>query len=88
MSCKGVVMTQLTIDVPDDIAEQFKQQAAQAGLSLSRYFVELGKRAAETMQKKPDMNHTFSVEFFKDKISIAEDFDEPLPDSFWLEGKL
>jgi hypothetical protein len=34
-------MTQLTIDVPDDIAEQFKQQAAQAGLSLSRYVMSL-----------------------------------------------
>jgi hypothetical protein len=25
---------------------------------------------------------------FKGKIKISEDFDEPLPDSFWLEGKL
>ncbi len=25
---------------------------------------------------------------FKGKIQISEDFDEPLPDSFWLEGKL
>lgn len=25
---------------------------------------------------------------FKGKIKISEDFAEPLPDSFWLEGKL
>lgn len=25
---------------------------------------------------------------FKGKIKISEDFDEPLADSFWLEGKL
>jgi len=25
---------------------------------------------------------------FKGKIQISDDFDEPLPDSFWLEGKL
>jgi hypothetical protein len=81
-------MAQLTIDLPEDIAEQFKQQAAQAGLSLSRYFIELGKLASETMQKKPVAQNTFSFEYFKDKISIADNFDEQLPDSFWLEGKL
>lgn len=25
---------------------------------------------------------------FKGKIQISDDFDAPLPDSFWLEGKL
>jgi hypothetical protein len=25
---------------------------------------------------------------FKGKIQISDDFDEPIPDSFWLEGKL
>jgi hypothetical protein len=25
---------------------------------------------------------------FAGKIHISEDFDEPLPDSFWLEGKI
>ena len=25
---------------------------------------------------------------FKGKIQISDDFDDPLPDSFWLEGKL
>jgi hypothetical protein len=25
---------------------------------------------------------------FKGKIHISDDFDEPLPDSFWLEGQL
>ena len=25
---------------------------------------------------------------FKDKIHIDDDFNEPLPDSFWLEGKV
>lgn len=24
---------------------------------------------------------------FKGKITISDDFDEPLSDSFWLEGK-
>ena len=25
---------------------------------------------------------------FEGQIQISDDFDEPLPDSFWLEGKL
>ena len=25
---------------------------------------------------------------FKDKIQMSDDFNEPLPDSFWLEGQL
>jgi len=25
---------------------------------------------------------------FKDQIHMSDDFNEPLPDSFWLEGKL
>lgn len=25
---------------------------------------------------------------FKDKIHMSDDFNDPLPDSFWLEGKL
>jgi len=25
---------------------------------------------------------------FEGQIKISDDFDEPLPDSFWLEGKI
>ncbi|MDD5267388.1 MAG: hypothetical protein PHO08_09715 [Methylococcales bacterium] len=25
---------------------------------------------------------------FEGKIKISDDFDDPLPDSFWLEGKI
>ncbi len=25
---------------------------------------------------------------FKDKIQMSDDFNEPLPDSFWTEGRL
>lgn len=34
-------------------------------------------------QKKPII-----LGLFKDKIKISDDFNEPLPDSFWLEGQL
>ncbi len=35
---------------------------------------------------QPSKPITFGL--FKGKIQISDDFDEPLPDSFWLEGKL
>jgi len=35
---------------------------------------------------QPQKPITFGL--FKGKIQISDDFDEPLPDSFWLEGKL
>lgn len=34
-------------------------------------------------QKKP-----ITLGLFKDKIQMSDDFNEPLPDSFWLEGQL
>ncbi len=37
-------MTQLYCYVPEDIARQAQQKAAQSGLSLSRYLAELVKR--------------------------------------------
>ncbi|MGR8935986.1 MAG: hypothetical protein ACU837_16635 [Gammaproteobacteria bacterium] len=30
----------------------------------------------------------FKFGLFAGQIEISDDFDEPLPDSFWLEGKL
>ncbi len=36
-----------------------------------------------TQQFKP-----ITMGLFKWKIQISNDFDAPLPDSFWLEGKL
>ncbi len=31
---------------------------------------------------------SITLGLFKGKIHISDDFDEPLPDSFWLEGQL
>lgn len=38
----------------------------------------------ETEQPKKPV----TLGLFKDKIHMGDDFNEPLPDSFWLEGKL
>jgi hypothetical protein len=36
----------------------------------------------------PSQASSLKLGLFKGKIKISEDFDEPLPDCFWLEGKL
>ena len=33
-------------------------------------------------------NKPLKLGLFKGKIKMSDDFNEPLPDSFWLEGKL
>lgn len=35
-----------------------------------------------------DINQPRKLGLFKGQIKMADDFNEPLPDSFWLEGKL
>lgn len=47
-------MTQLHCYVPDEIAQQAKLRAEQAGLSLSRYLAELVKRDAQSVAGWPE----------------------------------
>ena len=39
-------------------------------------------------QETPPPNKPFKYGLFKDQLEISDDFDDPLPDSFWLEGKI
>jgi hypothetical protein len=39
-------------------------------------------------EETPQAFKPITLGLFKGKIQISDDFDEPLPDSFWLEGKL
>lgn len=47
-------MTQLHCYVPEEIARQAQQKAAQSGLSLSRYLAELVKRDTCTINGWPE----------------------------------
>lgn len=73
-------MIRLEFDVPDEIAELAKQNAKKAGLSTSVYLAGLIER---DLAKRP-----LSLGLFEGKVRLNDDFNEPLPDSFWLEGKL
>ena len=73
-------MIKLEFDVPNEIAELAKQNAEKAGLSISVYLAGLIQR---DLAKRP-----LTLGLFEGKIRLNDDFNEPLPDSFWLEGKL
>ncbi len=73
-------MIRLEFDVPDEIAELAKQSAEKAGLSVSVYLAGLIER---DLSKRP-----LTPGLFEGKGRPSDDFDEPLPDSFWPEGKL
>jgi len=38
-------------------------------------------------EEAPVVASALKLGLFTGKIKISEDFDQPLPDSFWLEGK-
>ena len=39
-------------------------------------------------EEKPPIKKPMQLGMFAGKIHMSDDFDAPLPDSFWLEGKL
>lgn len=52
--------------------------------------VKAGKAKVIVMYEEeiPKLVRPITYGLFAGKIQISDDFDEPLPDSFWLEGKL
>lgn len=72
-----------TIELPADI-----DQNHQIHLQLPET-VKAGKAKVIVMyEEETTQNKPFIFGLFKGQIQISDDFDEPLPDSFWLEGKL
>ncbi len=72
----------ITFDLPPEIASRLNQKAAQEGQDVIGYLRRLAFREAEaeenTMQK-PRVPGLHAGRYW-----IAEDFDAPLPESFWL----
>ena len=53
--------------------------------------IHAGKAKVIVMYEEGDSNKKnkpFEYGLFQGQIEISDDFDEPLPDSFWLEGKI
>ena len=75
-----VKMTKLEFDVPEEIAQLARLNAEKVGLSLPVYLAGLIER---DLKKR-----ALTMGMFEGKIHLSDDFNDPLPDSFWLEGKL
>jgi hypothetical protein len=70
-----------TIELPADIDQNHQihlqmPETVKAGKAKVIVMIE-----DETTQRKP-----FKFGLFEGQIQISDDFDDPLPDSFWLEG--
>jgi hypothetical protein len=72
-----------TIELPADI-----DQNHQIHLQLPET-VKAGKAKVIVMYEEETKQHKpFKLGLFAGQIQISDDFDEPLPDSFWLNGKI
>lgn len=72
-----------TIELPADI-----DQNHQIHLQLPET-VKAGKAKVIVMVEDETTPHKpFKFGLFEGQIQISDDFDAPLPDSFWLEGKM
>jgi hypothetical protein len=72
------------IELPADI-----DQNHQIHLQLPET-VKMGKAKVIVMYEEEAQapSKPLKLGLFEGKIKISDDFDDPLPDSFWLEGKL
>jgi hypothetical protein len=74
----------ITIDLPADAIERLTRQAAQQGQDVAGYVRHLAVReseAEETPSRQPALR---MPGLHRGRYGIADDFDTPLPDSFWL----
>ena len=72
----------ITFDLPSDIADRLDQKAAQEGQDMAGYLRQIALREAEAEGNgaaEPRLPGLHTGWYW-----IAEDFDAPLPESFWL----
>ena len=73
----------ITIDIPPDVADRLTRKAADEGRDVAGYVRHLALRETEAegdgAQPTPRTPGLHAGRYW-----IAEDFDAPLPDGFWL----
>jgi hypothetical protein len=77
----------LTLDLPSELEQYLLQEAKEQGVSIEAMTLRLlansilaRQKPAETLLVK--QQRVFGQ--YQGRISMSEDFDEPLPDTFWL----
>ena len=72
----------VTVDLPPQVAQMLIQKAAQDGQDITGYLQQLAVREAQPAPQEPSALRTPGLH--AGQYWIADDFDAPLPDSFWL----
>ncbi|WP_295617464.1 hypothetical protein [Chamaesiphon sp. GL140_3_metabinner_50] len=76
----------LTLNLPAELEQYLLQEAREQGVSIEAMTLRL-LTSVVTKQKPADVVSSKQPRVFgqyQGRISMSEDFDDPLPDSFWL----
>jgi len=74
----------ITIDLPPEVADTLTHKAAQEGRDVAAYVRHLALRASEADEAGYAEAAPRTPGLHAGRYWIAEDFDAPLPESFWL----
>ena len=76
----------VSVDLPPEVAWSLTQKAAQEGRDITGYLRQLAVREAQAAPQElmPLQAASRTPGLHAGQYWIAEDFDAPLPDSFWL----
>ncbi len=80
--CYNSAMT-ITYELPPEIVSRLDRKAAQEGQDTVEYLRQLAVQEAEAEGGEPPAQPRIAG-LHAGQYWIAEDFDAPLPDSFWL----
>ena len=74
----------ITIDLPPEVADTLMHRAAQQGRDVATYVRQLALHASEAENAAHTQADPRTPGLHAGRYWIAEDFDAPLPDAFWL----
>lgn len=77
----------ITIDLPPEVADTLTRKAAQQGRDVAGYIRQLAVRDSDSRDGVQEGTALRTPGLHAGRYRIAEDFDAPLPDSFWLGEK-
>ncbi len=77
----------LTVDLTPDQEEQLRREAEGRGLAADDLFRQLLNQTLTQLGTLPPLFTARVAGLHAGQIWMADDFDDPLPDSFWLGEK-
>lgn len=81
----SIVQNYTSLEIPENIATALNLLSAEQRQQVFDFVTFLSKRQEVTPAKNSSVSKQKRVfGQYQGRISMSEDFDEPLPDSFWL----